>query len=328
MSIVVVGDLMVDVVAALPGPLAHGSDTPARIAQHQGGSGANVAAWLAAAGAQVAFAGRCGADPLGDAALAALDGVALAVERDPERPTGTCIVLVHPGGERTMIPDAGANDALELAGLPDGGHVHLTGYGLLRAGSRPAMLRALELARERGAAVSVDPSSAAPLAAEPAFLDWVAGAGLLLPERRRGARADRRGGPGARRPRARPPSPQFLGLRPSSRTRRGGGDAGSGRRAVERRRGGAARARGRPPRSSTRPVPAMRSPQGCSPRAPAGPSRPSSSRRAARSPRAPSRSAAPVLSFENAMIGAWEVCHGPARALEEAWSFTLDSFAP
>ena len=179
--IVVVGDLMVDVVAALPGPLAHGSDTPARIAQHQGGSGANVAAWLAEAGARVAFAGRAGADPLGDAAVAALDGVALAVERDRERPTGTCIVLVHPGGERTMIPDAGANDALELTELPDGEHLHLTGYGLLRSGSRPAMLRALELARERGMTVSVDPSSAAPLAAEPAFLDWVAGAALLLP---------------------------------------------------------------------------------------------------------------------------------------------------
>jgi sugar/nucleoside kinase (ribokinase family) len=178
---VVVGDLMVDVVAALPGELAHGSDTPARIAQHQGGSGANVAAWRAATGARVAFAGRAGADPLGDAAVAALDGVALAVERDPERPTGTCIVLVHPGGERTMIPDAGANDALELAALPEGEHLHLTGYGLLREGSRPAMLRALELARERGMSVSVDPSSAAPLAAEPAFLGWVARAGLLLP---------------------------------------------------------------------------------------------------------------------------------------------------
>jgi ribokinase len=179
--IVVVGDLMVDVVAALPGELARGSDTPAPIAQHQGGSGANVAAWLAEAGARVAFAGRAGADPLGDAAVAALGGVQLAVERDGERPTGTCIVLVHPGGERTMIPDAGANDALELPELPAGEHLHVTGYGLLRLGSRPAMLRALALARERGMSVSADPSSAAPLAAEPAFLDWVAGAGLLLP---------------------------------------------------------------------------------------------------------------------------------------------------
>jgi len=179
--VAVVGDLMVDVVAALPGPLAHGSDTPAAISHHQGGSGANVAAWLAAAGAEVAFAGRAGADPLGDAAVAALAGVALAVERDPERPTGTCIVLVHPDGERTMIPDAGANDALELPELPEAGHLHLTGYTLLRDGSRGAALRALELARVRGIPVSVDPSSAAPLAGEPRFADWAAGAALLVP---------------------------------------------------------------------------------------------------------------------------------------------------
>ena len=157
MTIVVVGDLMVDIVAALPGELARGSDTPARIAQHQGGSGANVAAWLAEADARVAFAGRAGADPLGDAAVAALAGAEPAIERDPGLPTGTCIVLVHPGGERTMIPDAGANDALELRELPDGAHLHATGYGLLRPGSRPAMLRALAVAHERGMTISVDP---------------------------------------------------------------------------------------------------------------------------------------------------------------------------
>ena len=181
--IVVVGDLMVDVVAALPGELARGSDTPAPISHHHGGSAANVAAWLVEAGADVAFVGRAGADSFGDAAVAALDGCDARVARDPLRPTGTCIVLVHPGGERTMVPDPGANDALALDDLPAGGHLHLTGYGLLREGSRAAMLRALELARERGMAISVDPSSAAPLrtAGAATFLGWAAGADLLLP---------------------------------------------------------------------------------------------------------------------------------------------------
>jgi sugar/nucleoside kinase (ribokinase family) len=185
MTIVVVGDLMADVVAALPGELAVGSDTPAAIEHHHGGSGANVAAWLASEGAPVTFVGRAGADPLGDAAVEALRaaGVAVEVARDVARPTGTCIVLVHPGGERTMVPDPGANDALSLDGLPGGDHLHVTGYGLLREGSRAAVLRALELARGRGMTVSVDPSSAAPLAALGAarFLEWTAGAGLLLP---------------------------------------------------------------------------------------------------------------------------------------------------
>ena len=180
-GIVVVGDLMVDVVAALPGPLAHGSDTPAPIELHQGGSGANVAAWLGSC----VFVGRAGADPLGDAAVAALAaaGVDARVQRDPRRATGTCIVLVHPGGERTMVPDAGANDGLEVVELPAGEHLHVGGYGVLREGSRGAVLDALAQARSRGMTISVDPSSAAPLAAAGAerFLGWIAGAGLLLP---------------------------------------------------------------------------------------------------------------------------------------------------
>ena len=59
--IVVVGDLMTDTVAHAALPLAKGSDTPATVSMHGGGSGANVAAWLAADGAEVAFVGRRGA---------------------------------------------------------------------------------------------------------------------------------------------------------------------------------------------------------------------------------------------------------------------------
>src|SRR3954454_22809031 len=166
---------MVDVVAVLPGELAHGSDTPAAIDHHFGGSGANVAAWL---GSRALLAARIGPDAFGEAAVAGLAG---PIERDASRATGTCVVLVHPGGERTMIPDAGANDAVELADLPDADHAHFTGYGLLRRGSRAAVRRAMALARDRGMTISVDPSSAAPLAAEPAFLEWVGAAHLLLP---------------------------------------------------------------------------------------------------------------------------------------------------
>ena len=45
--IVVIGDLMTDTVAHAALPLAKGSDTPATVTMHGGGSGANVAAWLA-----------------------------------------------------------------------------------------------------------------------------------------------------------------------------------------------------------------------------------------------------------------------------------------
>ena len=113
MTLVVLGDLMVDVIARAEGPLARGSDTPASVSLEGGGSGANVAAWAAALGTPVGFACRVGDDLPGrravDALLAA--GVEVHAGVDRERPTGTCVVLVEPGGERTMLPDPGANDA-------------------------------------------------------------------------------------------------------------------------------------------------------------------------------------------------------------------------
>ena len=63
--IVVIGDLMTDTVAHAALPLAKGSDTPATVTMHGGGSGANVAAWLAVDGNEVAFVGRRGSDIAG-----------------------------------------------------------------------------------------------------------------------------------------------------------------------------------------------------------------------------------------------------------------------
>ncbi len=184
--IVVLGDVMVDVVARLDGHVARGSDAPARISLGGGGSAANVAAWLAAAGASPTLVGRVGDDARGREARAELSacGVEARLATDPLLATGTCVVIVEPQGERTMLPDAGANDALAPSDMPDellsgGGHLHVSGYSLLREGSRAAATAAIVRARSGGLTVSVDPSSAALLS--PAFLDHALGAGLLLP---------------------------------------------------------------------------------------------------------------------------------------------------
>jgi ribokinase len=181
--IVVLGDINVDVVTVHDGPIANGSDTAAKISLRPGGSGANVAAWLARAGKPVTLIGRVGDDALADVALRGLEGVELQVIRDPTRPTGTCVVLVAPGGERTMLPDPGANDALTVAELPEltGDILHVSGYTLMRPGSRQAALEAIDRARENGMKISVDPASAAPLANDPVFLQRVAPIDLLLP---------------------------------------------------------------------------------------------------------------------------------------------------
>ncbi|HZH24390.1 MAG TPA: PfkB family carbohydrate kinase [Solirubrobacteraceae bacterium] len=186
--IVVAGDVMTDVVAALSGPVAHGSDTPARIALRGGGTGANVAVWLAWAGAQVTLIGRVGDDAAGREAAAALqaEGVDARLAIDRSRPTGTCVVLVAPGGERSMLPDAGANAGLEAVALPPGtAHLHLAGYALLNPGSRAGARALLTAARRRGIGVSIDPSSAEPIrrAGAGAFLGWAGDADLLVPNR-------------------------------------------------------------------------------------------------------------------------------------------------
>ncbi len=182
----VLGDVMVDVVARLSGPLAPGSDSHAVIRFYGGGSAANTAAWLARAGSEPLLVGRVGDDERGQTVRDELRaaGVEVALAVDPELPTGTCIVLVGPGGERTMAPDAGANDGLAETDLPDellasASHLHVAGYALLRSGSRHAARAAISRALERGLSVSVDPSSAALLS--PEFLDHAHGAGLLLP---------------------------------------------------------------------------------------------------------------------------------------------------
>jgi ribokinase len=182
-TIVVVGDLMADVVAAHDAPLARGSDTAARTRLQGGGGGANVAAWLAHVGAEVALVGRVGDDKLADVALAGLEGVDLRVERASGERTGVCVVLVGPDGERTMLPDAGANDAetdLPADLFVEGNVLYLSGYTLLRDGSRPTALAALARARGHEMPIALDGASAAPLAQTPEFLRWAGYVDLLL----------------------------------------------------------------------------------------------------------------------------------------------------
>lgn len=181
-TIRVIGEIMVDVIAHASAQTTTGSDTPARIADADGGSAANVAAWLAQLGTPTELIACVGDDACGHAALSRLAaaGVALRVRVDPLRPTGRCIVIVTPDAERTMYPDPGANASLaptdiDATAWRASDHLHASGYSLLREGPRAAALRALDAARERSLTVSIDASSEAPLRAlgAPAFLSWL-----------------------------------------------------------------------------------------------------------------------------------------------------------
>jgi sugar/nucleoside kinase (ribokinase family) len=187
--VVVVGDLMTDAVARAAFPLAKGGDTPASVSMHGGGSGANVASWLAVEGVESAFVGRRGADIAGrnrDMELMGY-GVDARLVMDPERATGTCVVMVTHKGDRTMLSDPGANAALLPDDIPQdlfshGAHLHLSGYSLLNEGSRQAALHAMKLAQSAQMSITVDGGANSLLkraGAEP-FLDWTQGVRLLF----------------------------------------------------------------------------------------------------------------------------------------------------
>ena len=191
--IVVVGDIAVDVVSMLRTPLVRGSDAAAEVRLMPGGSGANVAVWLARLGERVTFVGRIGDDIFGrwlQDDLAA-EGVTPALVVDRARRTGVIQVLVEPGGERTMVPDRGANavwapDEISETLIAGADLLHVVGYVFLDRQSQSGALAAMAYARQHSIPVSLDPSSHAPLlglGAE-AFWELVGPVDLLLPNRR------------------------------------------------------------------------------------------------------------------------------------------------
>lgn len=158
------GDLTLDVVVRLRGPVASGADTPAEIRLGPGGQAANVAAWAAALGAQARLVGKTGADDAGDLVRTRVSGLGVEVVGPTEGRNGVICSLVSPEGERSMMSDRGSApdlgpDELDAAWLTDCDHLHVSGYALAREPARSAARRAVELARRHGAAVSVDLAS-------------------------------------------------------------------------------------------------------------------------------------------------------------------------
>ena len=187
--ILVCGDVMNDLLVKPLEPVRPDTDTGSAILSRPGGSAANQAAWLAAAGSQVTFAGRVGAaDQAQHQAALAASGVQALLAADADAPSGAAVVLVAPDGGRTMYVDRGANLSLVANDVPlallsgvDG--LHVTGYSLFDAGPRATVLGVMAAAWERGLPVTVDPSSSAFLARLPpgAFLAWTAGATVCFP---------------------------------------------------------------------------------------------------------------------------------------------------
>lgn len=186
--VLVVGDVMTDIIVRPEGPIVPGSDRRAEIRNRPGGSGANQAVWLGAAGADVLFAARVGVD---DRSMYENyfrgQGVVPALAADRDLPSGVLVTILDPSGERSFLTDRGANLNLSGADLPDNlldgvGLVLVSGYSFFAAGPRQAVQDLLAAARRRDVPIAVDPASVGFLneVGPNVFLDWVGPAAWLF----------------------------------------------------------------------------------------------------------------------------------------------------
>jgi sugar/nucleoside kinase (ribokinase family) len=184
--VVVVGDIMDDVVAAIGEPMRPNTDTPASIKRSSGGSAANTAVWLGSQGVSVDFFGQVGLRDLSRYRQEFIDaGVEAHLSGDEVLDTGS-IVIVARGEDRSMLTDRGANVSLNPAVvtqdiLAGASALHLTGYSFFHHEDPAAMSGLITRAIDAGLEVMVDASSSGFLSdfGVETFLGLVAQASIL-----------------------------------------------------------------------------------------------------------------------------------------------------
>lgn len=163
MLVCTLGDLLLDVIVRLDTRLAPGDDAVATTTLAPGGQAANVATWAAALGASARVVAVRADDDAGAIVRRELESRGVDVRGPRGERTGVVVSLVQPDGDRTMASDRASAPDLRAedidAGWLECDALHLSGYSLLGGPITGAAQRAVALAHERGARVSVDLSS-------------------------------------------------------------------------------------------------------------------------------------------------------------------------
>ena len=159
------------------------------------GAPAIFASQAARMGARVAYAGRVGEDGFGDLVVARLrdDGIDVeAVQRDPERPTGTAFVSYQADGSRRFIFNLAHSAAgqqtleeMQLERLAACRYCHVMGSSLSSPAAIAIVRRLVARVRDNGGQISFDPNVRDELIERPgvreALLELVAGCDIFLP---------------------------------------------------------------------------------------------------------------------------------------------------
>jgi sugar/nucleoside kinase (ribokinase family) len=128
-----------------------------------GGSAANTMTGVASFGGRAAYIGKVAADPLGEAFGHDLHAVGVAFPNRPapaELPTGRCLIVVTPDGERTMNTFLGVSSLLTPQDVSTevvaaGRVLYMEGYLYDRAEAKAAFRKAAGVAHRAGHKVSL-----------------------------------------------------------------------------------------------------------------------------------------------------------------------------
>jgi sugar/nucleoside kinase (ribokinase family) len=159
--LVAVGDLVEDIIVWHDAPTRYATDNRCVVRRSRGGSAANVAVF--ASGLMPArFIGCVGDDPVADLLTSELTGHGVDVRVQRRGRTGTIVVLVDAGGERTMYPDRAASaDLSEVPGawLESAAVLHVPSCCFAQEPAATSVLRLIQHAGQAGIPISLDASS-------------------------------------------------------------------------------------------------------------------------------------------------------------------------
>jgi len=165
-SALVIGDINIDQALYIKQYPEEGGEAHAeRMVFRLGGSGCATAVCLSLLGVQTSLAAAVGDDLFGDFAMGHIKSSgmdAAHIQRVPGEQTGFFMILVTPGGGRTMFGARGANkitpDRVMLkTKLEEVQHLHISGYAIQEDEQYAAVRETAEAAAEAGVTVSLDP---------------------------------------------------------------------------------------------------------------------------------------------------------------------------
>ena len=169
--ICIIGDINVDVITLLSGPLQKNTDTTSTNAITLGGSTCNVAVWLTHLNVDVNLVSAIGDDVLGSWVITQLQAFGVLdhnIRTISNNRTGTCVILVDETGARSMMPDFGANlvqsvDENLKSLISESDIVVMSAYTYFRPESQKFALDVLECVENSNARMVIDAASSSPI---------------------------------------------------------------------------------------------------------------------------------------------------------------------